>query len=77
MSRTDKDRPGWVQTADPLNRRFRKKGSYTWWWGEDERVWKKLWPASQCWCCSNRAWLPYKRRRRSGWKREVRHDLGD
>lgn len=72
MSRTDKDRPYHVQIADPTNQRFRMVGSdaqtYDWFW-------KKMHPASQCWCCSHKAWLRYKRKRRSGWKREV--DMGD
>lgn len=68
VSRTDKDRPYRVQIADPTNQRFRMVGSDArrWHW-----FWKKMTPASQCWCCSNRAWLPYKRARRSGWKREA------
>ena len=71
MSRTDKDRPHRIQIADPCNRRFRMVGVVK--WARDsssEYFWMKLSPATQCWCCSNRAWLPYKRKRRSGWKRE-------
>lgn len=76
MSRTDKDRPCRVQEEDPANQRFRMVGSHTWWHSEppEENFWKKMWPAQKCFCCSHRAWLPYKRRRRSGWKTEV--DMG-
>lgn len=66
MSRTDKDRPGEVQCRDPLNRRFFKIGK-AWWGTEDspEWPWKKLWPATQCWCCSQkRAWRSWHRRQR-------------
>lgn len=67
MSKTDKDRPYRVQIADPTNRRFRMVGSdavkYGWFW-------KKMHPATQCWCCSNKYWLREKRKRRSNWKRE-------
>ena len=75
VSRTDKDRPYWVQKADPDNRRFRMIGNVRWGTDPDEYFWKKLWPATGCWCCSNKAWLPLKRKTRSGWKREV--DMGD
>ena len=68
MSRTDKARPHWVQEKDPLNQRFRMVTSRKRW---SCGFWKKMHPATQCWCCSHRAWLPYKRKRRSGWKREV------
>jgi hypothetical protein len=68
VSRTDKDRPYLVQISDPLNQRFRMVTSQKRWSGG---FWKKMAPASQCWCCSHRAWLRYKRKRRSGWKKEV------
>jgi hypothetical protein len=68
VSATDKDRPYRIQIADPLNHRFKMVT------GNDHWHWKKMHRATQCWCCSNRAWLPYKRKRRSGWKREL---LGD
>lgn len=82
MSRTDKDRPPPVQLADPLNRRFQKVGHMdTWtsrWMGRyTEWTWKKLAPAKQCGCCSYRAFLPEKRRRRSGWRKEVERVLID
>lgn len=67
MSRTDKDRPYQVQIADPTNQRFRMVGSHVRW---GDRFWKKMHPATQCWCCSNKYWLREKRKRRSGWKRE-------
>lgn len=67
MSKTDKDRPHWIQAADPCNRRFKMPGQD----GTEEWFWKKLAPATQCFCCSNRAFAPYKRKRRSGWKREI------
>lgn len=73
MSRTDKDRRPDLQMADPHNRRFRMPGQD----GTENWFWKKLSPASQCWCCSHRAWLPYKRSRRSSWKREVRRERND
>lgn len=72
VSRTDKDRPYTVQTADPTNQRFRMVGILA--WSQEpasEHFWKKMAPATQCRCCSHRAWLPEKRKRRSGWKREV------
>lgn len=75
MSRTDRTRPRWVQEADPANRRFRMIGITMWGTDSDEYFWKKMGPATQCRCCSSRAWLPEKRRRRSGWKREV--DMGE
>lgn len=70
MSRTDKDRPGNIQYEDPHNRRFRMLGEQ----GDEGWTWKKLHPASQCWCCSHRAWIPEKRKRRSSWKRELREE---
>lgn len=73
MSRTDKDRRPDLQQADPLNRRFRMHGQD----GTENWFWKKLAPATQCFCCSHRAWLPEKRRRRSSWKREVAWVLAD
>lgn len=72
VSRTDKDRPHRIQIADPCNRRFRMVGNRMWARGNEEYFWKKLSPATQCMCCSHRAWLRYKRKRRSGWKREVK-----
>lgn len=75
MSRTDKDRPYLVQIKDPLNQRFRKKGSYTWpRLGTEEHFWKPMWASTTCWCCSNRYYQRFKRKRRSGWKREVELD---
>lgn len=68
MSKTDRTRPYSVQIADPLNQRFRMVGSDAQEW---DWFWKKMHPATQCRCCSHRAWLPEKRKRRSGWKREV------
>lgn len=67
MSRTDKDRPYLVQIADPSNQRFRMIVDR-----ELDWFWKKMAPATQCWCCSNRYWRREKRQQRSGWKREVR-----
>lgn len=67
MSKTDRTRPYWVQEKDPCNHRFRMCGDE----GDENWFWKKMAPATQCFCCSHRAWLPEKRRRRSGWKREV------
>lgn len=75
MSRTDKDRPHHIQIADALNRRFRMIGMRMWARDTEEYFWKKLAPATPCRCCSHRAWLPYKRKRRSGWKKEVFRDL--
>lgn len=70
MSKTDKDRPYRVQYHDPYNRRFRQIGNLCGFDGIEEYTWRKLWPASQCWCCSNRYWDTEKRKRRSGWKRQ-------
>lgn len=82
MSRTDKDRPRHIQMADPANRRFAKVGHTDTWTTRElgvytEWTWKKMSPAAQCWCCSNKAWLPEKRRRRSSWKREVRQECSE
>lgn len=68
MSRTDRTRPGWVQIEDPLNARFKMVGSSAneWNW-----FWKKMWPATQCWCCSSRHWRAEKRKRRSSWKGDI------
>lgn len=82
MSRTDKDRPHHIQLADPANRRFAKAGHINDWATRElgvytEWTWKKMSPASQCWCCSHRVWLPYKRSRRSSWRREVRRERND
>ena len=72
MSRTDKDRPHRIQIKDPGNQRFRMIGILMWARKPDtEYFWKNLTPATPCRCCSHRAWLPDKRKRRSGWKREV------
>ena len=72
VSRTDKDRPYWVQKTDPDNQRFRHgRVPQEWDW-----FWKKMWPATRCWCCSNRHWDRFKGQVRSGWKREVR-DMGE
>lgn len=70
VSRTDKDRPYWVQTEDPLNRRFLM---VTGGWYMFEPFWKKMTPASQCLCCSSRHFRKMKRKRRSGWRREVQY----
>lgn len=74
VSKTDRTRPYWVQEKDPANQRFRmiSSNAQEWNW-----FWKKMTPATQCWCCSSRHWRSVKRARRSSWKREVRHDLGD
>lgn len=74
MSKTDRTRPYWVQEKDPLNQRFRMVGNVAWWVHvsePEENFWKKMAPATQCFCCSHRTWLPEKRKRRSGWKRGV------
>lgn len=77
MSRTDKDRPGEVQAADPLNRRFRKIGCPLWPDDpESEWPWKRLWPAGQCWCCSpKRVWKSWHRRQRHEAQRLCREAL--
>lgn len=73
MSRTDKDRPCLVQESDPLNRRFLKVGHHMKNGGHDgdEYFWKKMWPATRCWCCSSRHWRGEKRKRRSSWKGDI------
>lgn len=68
VSRTDKDRPYLVQINDPLNRRFKMVT------GDKHWHWKKMSPASQCWCCSNKHWIGFKRKARSGWRRELEWD---
>lgn len=73
MSRTDKDRPMPVQQADPANRRFQQVGAPP--LNGVEWPWKKLWPASQCWCCSNRYWRREKRKKRSGWREDLRRGM--
>lgn len=69
MSKTDRTRPYLVQIADPLNQRFRMVTGQKRWSGG---FWKKMHPATQCWCCSSRHWVTMKRKRRDEWKREAR-----
>lgn len=74
MSRTDKDRPWWVQQKDPLNQRFRKMGSMGWSQdGTTEHFWKKMWPAHGCWCCSQKkAWASEQSAARVAWNSKRR-----
>lgn len=68
MSKTDKDRPWWVQKRDPLNQRFRRvtEVAHDWWW-------KKMWAAHGCWCCSQKQYYQWEQSAaRAAWKIEQR-----
>lgn len=82
MSRTDNTRPYWVQTQDPLNRRFQKVGQTRWIWNQEKKDYDfgewhyKPLTSRDCWCCTNRCYKSEIRTKRTEWRKERQELLG-